>query len=73
MVPILSLAEHLLARGRRLRSAGFFHEAVKPLEKMLTLPGQNTSISAENRCHAGRNGRCGGKLSCLSGKRPKPH
>lgn len=47
MVPILSLAEHLLARGRRLRSAGFFREARKPLEKMLTLPDQNSALSAE--------------------------
>jgi tetratricopeptide (TPR) repeat protein len=47
MVPILSLAEHLLARGRRLRSAGFFHEAQKPLERMLSLPEQNNALSAE--------------------------
>ena len=47
MVPILSLAEHLLARGRRLRSAGLFTHASQPLEKVLSLPGQTMEISAE--------------------------
>lgn len=47
MVPILSLAEHLLARGRRLRSAGFFHEARKPMEQMLSRTDPDSPISAD--------------------------
>ena len=49
MVPILSLAEYLLARGRRLRSAGFFHEARLPLEKMLARTNPGSAISAETQ------------------------